>query len=213
MEGVCLLKTVFRIPIMLNYNQESVVAGKFGIRTGDWGLKRVWRWKDDGLVLAALLLFLTHHHCYRSCPSPPTPTPPTPLPHLCFAESQEVYGEVGLNAIDGSGQSDSAEQQHSQDHVGHRGCDPHNLKRSRGVHAVTAELIARAREAANVPAVLKMPHAFECHSYLSRGLDSLPEAEVEENDHHAKTGSQLPAGSSEITNAVAVLNVEDPSPE
>lgn len=89
-------------------------------------------------------------------PAPP-PTNPPPLfpPHLCVAESQEVHGEVGLNAIDGSGQSDPAEQQHGQDHVGHRGCDPHNLKPSHGggggagVHAESRRKEAahpRARE-------------------------------------------------------------------
>lgn len=66
------------------------------------------------------------------------PSPP-PIPavraHLCFAESPEVHRQVGLNAIHGSGQGDSTEQQHSQDHIGHRGCDPHNLERSQKVHA------------------------------------------------------------------------------
>lgn len=69
----------------------------------------------------------------RALPSPP------PIPavraHLGFAESPEVHRQVGLNAIHGSGQGDSAEQQHSQDHIGHRGCDPHNLERSQKVHA------------------------------------------------------------------------------
>lgn len=54
--------------------------------------------------------------------------------HLGFAESPEVHRQVGLNAIDGSRQGDSADQQHSQDHIGHCGCDPHNLEQSQKVH-------------------------------------------------------------------------------
>lgn len=71
------------------------------------------------------------------------------------------------------------------------------------------------------PSCTSTPHAYECqpitsppcHSYLSGCLDSLPEAEVEQNDHHAETGSQLPARPTEITDAIAVLNVQDPSSE
>ncbi len=64
--------------------------------------------------------------------------PLTPVDtHLGVTESQEVHREVGLNAIDGSRQSDSTEQQHSQDHIGHCGCDPHNLKGSHKVHTRT----------------------------------------------------------------------------
>lgn len=75
---------------------------------------------------------------------------PSPIPavraHLGFAESPEVHRQVGLNAIHGSGQGDSAEQQHSQDHIGHRGCDPHNLERSQKVHARKGKKKSQARE-------------------------------------------------------------------
>lgn len=82
------------------------------------------KWRISGVVVEADRVVV---------PSPP------PIPavraHLGFAESPEVHRQVGLNAIHGSGQGDSAEQQHSQDHIGHRGCDPHNLERSQKVHA------------------------------------------------------------------------------
>lgn len=49
-------------------------------------------------------------------------------------------------------------------------------------------------------------------SYLSRGLDSLPKTEVEQDNYHSQTGGQLPAWTAKIVNTVAVLNVKHCSP-
>lgn len=73
--------------------------------------------------------FVEDVHTHLSL-SPHMHSPPSAGTHLSVTESQEVHREVGLNAINGSRQSDSTEQQHSQDHIGHGGCDPHNLKES-----------------------------------------------------------------------------------
>lgn len=169
--------------------------------------------------------------------------------HLGVTESQEVHRQVGLNAIDGSGQSDSAEQQHSQDHIGHRGCDPHNLKRWHKVHTHSQShtyCVHACRQGSgnesllfqhskwslfrwirrrssfffislkilcvlngvNLPKDSRIGIFFMLISYLSRGLDTLPETKVEQNNHHTQTGSQLPARPSQIIDSVTVLNVE-----
>lgn len=47
--------------------------------------------------------------------------------------------------------------------------------------------------------------------YLARGLDSLPETKVEQNNHHSKTGSQLPARTTQVINAITVLDMEHTS--
>ena len=47
--------------------------------------------------------------------------------------------------------------------------------------------------------------------YLSRGLDPLPEAEVEQHDHHRQAGSQLPARLSQVVDSSTVLDVENPT--
>lgn len=50
-------------------------------------------------------------------------------------------------------------------------------------------------------------------SYLPRGLDTLPETEVKQNNHHSQTGSQLPARTAQVINTMTVLNMKDPSSE
>lgn len=50
-------------------------------------------------------------------------------------------------------------------------------------------------------------------SYLARRLYSFPETEVEQDNHHSETGSQLPTWTAKIINTITVLYVEHPSSE
>lgn len=54
-------------------------------------------------------------------------------------------------------------------------------------------------------------HSYYVVSYLARGLDSLPETEVKQNNHHSQTGCQLPAWTTQVMYPSTLLDVEHPS--
>lgn len=48
--------------------------------------------------------------------------------HRCLTEPVEVHAQVSSDAIDGAREGDPAQEQGGKDHVGHGGCDPHDLE-------------------------------------------------------------------------------------
>lgn len=48
---------------------------------------------------------------------------------LRLAEPEEIHAQVGFDAVHGPGEGDAPQEQHSQDHIGHGGRDPHHLHR------------------------------------------------------------------------------------
>lgn len=48
--------------------------------------------------------------------------------------------------------------------------------------------------------------------HLPRGLDALPQAEVEDADHHYQTQGQVPAGEAQVVDASALMEVQHAAP-
>lgn len=76
------------------------------------------------------------HFPHPISPFPPLPSsglisPSTPQaqgPHLGRQQIVELGGEIELDALPGSWEGDSSDQQHEQDEVGERGCEIHHLR-------------------------------------------------------------------------------------
>lgn len=67
-------------------------------------------------------------------PSSGSTSPPSPQaqrPHLGRQQVVELGSEIELDALPGSWEGDSSDQQHEQDEVGERGCEIHHLRDDR----------------------------------------------------------------------------------
>lgn len=134
---------------------------------------------------------------------------------LKIVEPLEVDVEVGPDAVHGPRQSDSSNEQHEKDHIGHRSRDVHHLntweKRRVIYHIVNKQI----QNVVNLSSLCNQRAAIHVvllqASNLSWGLDTFPQAEVEDEDHHDETQGQLPARQAQVLDTSALMEVQHTS--
>lgn len=120
--------------------------------------------------------------------------------YLCIKDLLPLWSQVVLDAVDGSIQSDTTDEQDGQNHIGECGCEVHHLDTHTHPHTeIIREALVSMYEYACVCLCVYMS---VCKANLSRGFNTPDETEKDDTPGHCQAAQDGETDLSKVPNII-----------